>query len=225
MRCVAPRKAVVSPPSLDVQLPALRPGGCADLGPDGDIDGLAFDRVDLGGLRADDARLLECRLSSCRLDDARLRRARLTSCLLDDVSATGVDMADSAWLDVVMRGGRVGAFMAYGATLTRVAFVGARLDYVNLRGATLTQVRLLDCRVGELDLGSAQLSHVGFERCAVDRLVVTGARLEAVDLAGAEIEALDGVGSLRGARINQTQLNRMAPALAAHLGIEVHDLS
>jgi uncharacterized protein YjbI with pentapeptide repeats len=220
---VPSRKAIGLPASLEVPLPALCSGRSDDLGTDADVEGIAFDGLDLQGLVADGARLLECRLSSCKLDDARLRRARLSSCLLQDVSATALDMADSSWLDVVVRGGRVGAFVAHGASLTRVAFVGARVDYINLRAATLTQVRLLDCRIGELDLCAAQVKTVRFEGCEVERLVVTGASLEAVDLAGADLVALEGVGSLRGAEISQDQLTRLLPALAAHLGIEVHE--
>lgn len=218
---VACRKQRLAPVSLEISLPALTSGSAADLCTDADIEALAFDTVDLQGLAADGARLLDCRLVACQLDDARLRRSRLSSCQLEGVTAAAADLVDSGWLDVVVRGGRIGALVAHGSNLMRVAFVGVRLDYVNLRGSTLAQVRLVDCRIGELDLGEADAAGITFEGCQVDRLVVTGATLKEVELTGADLEALEGVGSLSGATISQDQLTRLAPALAAHLGVKV----
>ena len=209
------------PAPLDVLLPPLQAGQAADLDGDADLDGVLFDGTDLSGVHADGASVVDCKLSACRLDEARLRRARMASCLLEDVSATALDMVDATWVDVVMRAGRLGAFVAHGADLMRVAFVGVRLDYVNLRGSTLTQVRLMNCRVGELDVGEAKVTGLQLEECVVEQLVLTGAHLAAVDLSGAQLHGLDGVGSLSGATISQDQLTRLAPALAAHLGVEV----
>jgi uncharacterized protein YjbI with pentapeptide repeats len=102
-----------------------------------------------------------------------------------------------------------------------VTFDHVRLDYVNLRGAGLTQVQFLGCRVAELDAGSAQLSVVRFVDCQIGRLALGGAALDDTDLRRAELDALDGIGSLAGAVITEAQLARLAPALAAHLGITV----
>lgn len=79
----------------------------------------------------------------------------------------------------------------------------------------------VDCRFGELDLGSARATDLTFEGCSAERLAVTAAQLEAVDLTGLDLQALDGAGHLRGAIISPAQLIRLAPAFAAHLGVEV----
>jgi hypothetical protein len=45
--------------------------------------------------------------------------------------------------------------------------------------------------------------------------------LQDVDLTGADLDALDGVGNLAGATIDENQLTRLAGAFAAHLGVTV----
>ena len=102
-----------------------------------------------------------------------------------------------------------------------MTFDHVRLDYLNLRGAGLTRVQFIGCRMGELDAGSAQLSMVRFVDCHIGRLALGGCALDNLDLRGAELDALDGIGSLAGAVITEAQLARLAPALAAHLGITV----
>jgi uncharacterized protein YjbI with pentapeptide repeats len=208
----------------DVVLPELRPAGRNDLRPDSYHDGLQFEDVDLAGTSAEAAGVLECRFSGCVLDEATWRRARVSSCLLDDVRATTLDASDGKWSDVVVRRGRIGALDVHGATLAQVTFDGVRLDYLSLRGARATRVQFVGCRMGELDAGSAQLSAVRFVGCQIGRLALGGCQLEDADLRGAELDALDGIGSLAGAMITEAQLARLAPALAAHLGITVSGL-
>jgi uncharacterized protein YjbI with pentapeptide repeats len=206
----------------EVALPSeLRRAGRDDLRPDSRLDGLIFEDLDLAGVSAQDAHVLDCRFSGCVLDEGRWRRARLSSCVLEDVRATALDVSDGKWSGVVVRRGRIGALEAHGATLAQVTVDHTRLDYVNLRGAGVTQVQFVGCRIGELDVGSAELSVVRFVDCQIGRLALSGCALDDVDLRGAELTALEGIGSLAGAAITEAQLARLAPALAAHLGITV----
>jgi len=97
----------------EVALPSeLRRAGPDDLRPDSRHDGLLFEDVDLAGMSAEDAGVLECRFSGYVLDEGRWRRARLSSCVLEDVRATALDVSDGKWSDVVVRRGRIGALEA-----------------------------------------------------------------------------------------------------------------
>ena len=205
----------------DVRLDGLSAAGEADLRAGDYHDGLLFEDVAFGDVAADEASFLDSRLAGCTFGDARLRRARLSASLLEDVGAAALDVVDSTWSDVVLRRSRIGALVAHGAVLERVTVDRGRLDYVNLRRARLTQVQFLDCRVGELDLGTAELSELRFVACEIGKLLLTGATLSDVDLRGAELTAIEGVGALAGARISETQLALLGPALAEHLGIRV----
>jgi len=205
----------------DVTLPELRGADRGDLRPAGLHDGLDFDGVEFGDVAAEGASLLECRLTGCAVGEARMPRGRLASCVLADLRATALDTSGSKWSDVVVRGSRIGALIAYGANLTRVTFDHDRFDYLNLHGATAAQVQFVGCRIGELDLGSGRLTDVRLHSCEVGRLVLTGSVLDEVDLRGADLAALEGIGSLAGSVISEDQLARLAPALAAHHGIRV----
>lgn len=205
----------------EILLPELRAGTDRDLQIDGDVEGRVFTDLALDGLTAERAQLSECRLDRCGLGEARLRDGRLTSCVLQDLHATELDIAGSTWLDVAVQGGRIGALLATSVQFRRVTFLGTRLDYLNLRGADLMQVRFRDCRIEELDLGSAELRDVRLDGCVLGGLALTGSACADVHLEGAQLASLDGLGSLTGVTIDELQLLRLAPALAAHVGLTV----
>jgi hypothetical protein len=50
---------------------------------------------------------------------------------------------------------------------------------------------------------------------------VRGARLADVDLRGARVDSVEGLDGLRGTWITAAQLDGLAPALAAQLGLRV----
>lgn len=168
-----------------------------------------------------DARLLECAITDCGLDGLDLSGARLVDVTVSRCRAASLPARRTTWQDVVLDDCRLGGLEWYGATLTRVTLRGGKLDYLNLRGATLEDVLVEDAVVGELDLGSAQVRRLRVTGSRVGRLDLTGARLEEVDLRGADLDTLAGPAGLTGARISEEQLLRLAPALAAHLGIVV----
>lgn len=199
-----------------VALPPLEPAAAEEL-----EDGAELEARDLDGLRdADDVRLLDCRIRG-RADPVRLRRSALRNCLLDEVHLATLTAPDAGWTDVVIRGSRLGALVVPGGRLTRVTLERVRVDYLQLRGAQLGRVQLVDCAVGELDLGLARADEVRLPGSQVDKLVLQGAELTDVDLRGAGLGDLDGLDGLRGAVVDGGQLQRLAPALATHLGLRV----
>ena len=129
----------------------------------------------------------------------------------------------STWRDVTLTGCRFGAFDATSSTLTDVTIHGGKFDFVNLRGATLTRVVFEDCLLGELHLAETGLQSVRFSDCRIESLELRNAKATDVDLRGADLRGVDGVEHLRGARISDAQLQRLAPALAEHVGILVGD--
>jgi uncharacterized protein YjbI with pentapeptide repeats len=205
----------------DLHLPDLEPADAGQLSSGSKHDGLAFRDLERDELAAEHATFLECAFHGCAATEGRFPGARFSSTLLDEVRLTTLEATSSTWLDVVLRGSRVGVLVAPGATWTRVTAREGRLDYVNLRGASLTHVQFVDCQIGELDLGTARLTTVRFTGCTVQNLVLTGATLTDVDLRGADFDGLDGVAELSGATLTQTQLLRLAPTIAEHLGITI----
>lgn len=205
----------------DVCLPELRSADRSDLGRDTEHDGLEFSGLTLPELTAGNQHFVECRFVACRFGDVKLRRARFNTCRLVDLEVSTLDVAESEWSDVAVTGGRFGALLAPGAQLTRVAFDNVRANYLNLRGTEVIDLALRNCHLEELDLGGAQIRRADLSGSEVERLILTDARLSDVDLRQADMAVLEGVAYLRGATISELQLSRLAPALAAHLGIAV----
>ena len=205
---------------LRALLPELDDAPGPELTDGGTADGLRFTDLELTG-DATGARFLECELTGCDLSGVGFDRARLASCLLTDLRSPSWSLVGSTLLDVVVVGGRFGALTAPGAELTRVALQEVKVDFLDLRGATLVDVTLTGCTVDELDLSGADLRDVRLVDCTVGSLLLEGARNRAVDLRGADVARLAGVGDLRGCTISPEQLTGWAAGMAAELGIRV----
>lgn len=209
-------------PPRQLHLPALAPFD-GELEPYGDLEDVALADLDLTGARAEHSALRSCRLERCRLDEATFADGRITECVLAETGASALDVGGGTWRDVIVESPRIGALSAVRADWSSVRIRGGRIDFLVLAGARLDTVAFEDCSIGELDLGDARLRNVTFERCPVDVLDVEAALLADVDLTGATLKTVRGVGALRGATVSTAQLVELGPLLADHLGINVRD--
>jgi uncharacterized protein YjbI with pentapeptide repeats len=75
----------------------------------------------------------------------QLRGARFAEVWLRDIRLTGVDLAETSWLDATIIGGAAAGVSAFGAQMRRVTFHGCKLDSVNFRGASLAEVSFDEC--------------------------------------------------------------------------------
>ncbi len=182
-----------------------------------DFEPFTVDDLDLS-----DARLDGLRLRSIRAERATLDGSVLTEVVVDGIDCPDVDAVRTGWTNVEVTG-RLGAVDAHQSGLRQVHFVGCKLGFVNLRAATLRDVVFTDCIIENLDLGGATVQRVGFESTRIHELDVNRARLVDLDLRGAALAVIGGLGSLRGATITAEQLALLAPHLAAHLGITVEE--
>jgi uncharacterized protein YjbI with pentapeptide repeats len=227
-----PKKTARRPDAPALPTPDL-PADEADLEPASvaptageSYDGLLFSEAtcgDLSGVDARDARFLGCVLARVRADGLALAGARLVDVRVTAVAATEAPWRSSTWQEVVVEDCRFGALDLSAAQWTRVAVRGGRFDFVNLRDAALTDVTFSGCDLREIDFSGSSLTRVRFLDCRIGHLDVSSSRLSGVDLTGADFEAVSGVGSLRGARVSEFQLVRLAPLLAEHLGLVVTD--
>ena len=104
-----------------------------------------------------------------------------------------------------------------------MTFTDCRLDLVGLRMAKLERVVFRDCRMEECDLYQATLTDVLFERCELRRARFSGVKLKRVELRGCELEGLEGIEALRGARMPWNDVLQNAPLFASALGLEIVD--
>lgn len=177
--------------------------------------------VDADDLVLDGVTFTDCELAAWRVERLGMAGTRLMDVVIRAWGAPVVTAGRLAARNLVVEESRLGALDIHDATIRRALVRGSKLTWVNLRAAQLTDVRFEDCTFDELDLSEASATRVAFHRCSTATLTLHNTRLSDVDLRGLQMQAINGLDSLRGATINQSQLTELAPLLAAHLGISV----
>jgi uncharacterized protein YjbI with pentapeptide repeats len=185
------------------------------------LDALRLADVDASGAQLTGVVVDECLLQAVTLDDARLDGARIVDSVLDGVTATALRAARLTLRDVRIEHCRFGAAEWFEAGLSRVEFIGCRIDYLGLTDATLEDVWFVDCTVGDLDLRGATVRRTAVVGSRIRELSVHGARLEHLDLRGADLDGIDDAVGLSGAIVSTDQLARFAPLFAEALGLTV----
>jgi hypothetical protein len=109
----------------------------------------------------------------------------------------------------------------YESNWRSVSIVGSKIDYLNARSAHWQDVRWRDCTIAELDLGQAVISRMAFEECRIGTLHVGHSQLADVDLRSAQLRVVEDLAGLAGSWITESQLEALAPQLAAYLSINV----
>jgi uncharacterized protein YjbI with pentapeptide repeats len=184
-------------------------------------DAERYQATDLSGRDLTGIRFQECEFQGVMLHECRLRGSSFSDCVLSDVHAAVFSAPRSTWRDVRIEHSRLGSVEVYEAGMRSVHLDACKLGFVNLRNAALTDVLISNCIIDELDLGSATVQRLELQNCRIGTLDTTNARLKDVDLRSSEFGAIQGVEGLRGAIIDDSQLNLMAALLARHLGIIV----
>ena len=207
----APR---VSPPDLPDALTPAEPARRADLlasrlALSGDVD-LAHstleqcvvtadaDTIDMTGADVMDVDVTGIRAASLKLRDAGIRRLRIT-------------------------GGRIGTLDLSTTRIGELELRDLRIDFLNLGAAKGTDILIADCTIRALDMPQAQLTRLRFDGCRSDEVDPRGLRATEVDLRGLDALAYMDTNSLRGVTLSTFQVQQLAPALAAGVGIDVRD--
>ncbi|WP_394770834.1 pentapeptide repeat-containing protein [Lacisediminihabitans sp.] len=186
-------------------------------------DGLRFVSADLGGRSLAAASFSECEFLDLSANGCDLRSASFVETRIERLDAPILAAPRSRFRDVELQGSRIGSAEFYDASWQSVHISNCKLGFVNLRGAELRDVLFTDCTIDELDLGGAAAHRMSFVNTTVTSLDVTRAKLEHVDLRGAELRGLTGLEGLRGATVNPYQVSDLATVFARHFGIKIED--
>jgi len=198
---------------------------------DGDYDRVRFSGSAFSGVVAGGSRFAESAFTGVTFDGGRLRRARMSDVWFSETRFVALDIAESSWTDVWLTGCVLAGVQAFAGVLRRVNFRNCKLDSVNFRDCSLTDVAFEDCVLQDADFGGAKLTRVRFGGSTLSEADFTKVTCADVDLRGAtlgvgssgEAGIRAGYDSLRGTRIDTSQLMTLAPPLAHHLGITVED--
>jgi uncharacterized protein YjbI with pentapeptide repeats len=192
-----------------------------DLQADTTVEGVLLEGTELASIEAPSVRITDAALRRVNLSGSTLRRVRV-----HDVLAETVNIANGSWryshvnnttfTDCAMVGLDVS-----GSDVGASTFSTCRMDLANLRMSTFNDVIFSNCSLREVDFYESQLRRVRFDGCELQDADFNQAKLESVDFRGSSVANLQGIGSLKGAIIDGSQLIDLAPALASELGIRV----
>ncbi|HEY5978697.1 MAG TPA: pentapeptide repeat-containing protein [Microlunatus sp.] len=180
-----------------------------------------YDRVDLADRDLRHSTFSECAFAGANLTGADLTGAHLVESELTEVEAAHLTTPRSLWRHSRIGRSRLGAVVAYEATLDGVVIADTKISFLNARAGTWKDVLLERCVIDELDLVGAKLTRVRFEDCQIRSLELTRATCRDVDLRSAQLREISGLAGLSGCTISTEQLDDLSGALAAHLGIVV----
>ncbi|GAA1912997.1 pentapeptide repeat-containing protein [Microbacterium aoyamense] len=182
-------------------------------------------RLEITGLEektdAAHSEISECRVAAASVVDLILTGATLVDVVIDDLRATTVTARDARLKRVRITGGRIGTLDLADAELDEVELRGVRIDYLTLAGAQVDDVLIADSTITTLDLPQARCDRVAFENTRSDEVDSVGLRAQDVDLRGLEALSYTDAASLRGVTLSPRQIELLAPAFAATLGIKV----
>lgn len=176
-----------------------------------------------GRADASHAELTECVIVSASVEQLDLSGATLVDVSFEELRATTVHARDSRLRRVRMTGGRIGTLDLATARIDEVELRGIRIDYLTLGGAKVEDLLIAGCTIATLDLPQATMSRVRFEGTRADEVDTRGMRADSLDVRGLDAASYLDVGSLRGATLTPWQVEQLAPAFAASLGIDVQD--
>ena len=207
----APR---LSPPDLPPHLEPARPSRGADI---------LQSTLELTG----DVDLAHCSLEQCAIT-ADANSIDLTGATILDVAATDLRAASITLRNAGIRrlrisGGRIGTLDLSGTRIDELEIRDVRIDYLTLGGAKATDILITDTTIRTLDLPQAEISRMAFSGCRSEEVDPRGLRAKDVDLRGLDADVFVDATSLRGTTLTTYQIQQLAPAIAAGLGIRILD--
>lgn len=210
-----------APRIAKVPEPAYTSAELTDVEPDSRLEGLEFDGGDAAGHDLTDVTFTGCRLQQLSLHVANLTGATFAESVLTEINAPVFSAPRSSWWNTTIECSRIGSGELYDCVWRSVVVRGGKLDYLNFRYAKLTDVLFIDRIIGDLDFSHATLTRVAFKDCGIGGLRASGATLKDVDLRTNEISSITDLAALKGAVIDEYQLQLLAPAMTDELGITV----
>jgi uncharacterized protein YjbI with pentapeptide repeats len=167
------------------------------------VDGARVTRTDLSQSRFVRASMGDVIFFDCNLANARWSEAALTRVTFEECQMTGFDVNSSALLDI--------------------QFLRCKLSLSSFRFLSNARVQFAHCEMDGTDFQGVDLRRCFFDRCILTGSLFHEAKAHGLDLRGSSIAAVQGIGGLRGAVIDQLQLLDLAQALASNAGLVVSE--
>jgi uncharacterized protein YjbI with pentapeptide repeats len=169
----------------------------------------------------DDGEAVGVRVEGARQPGEAFTKARLVDVEFVRCDLSGCDFSESLWQRVKLNDCRLSSAELSQSRLRDVTFTNCRLDDANFRLSALEAVRFEACMAAGAEFIGGTLERVAFPASDLAGADLSQVRCADVDLRGARLDGLRGVGALAGATIAADQLVVLAPALAHALGMKI----
>lgn len=167
------------------------------------------------------AEVSECRIEPASVDTLDLTGASVIDVTVDDLRATSVNARGARLRRVRVTGGRLGTLDLSNADIDEVELVGVRINYLTLAHARAQDVRIVDCTIGTFDLPQMTATRFAVDDTTADEVDTRGLRAKHTDFRGLDAGTISDAAALRGVTLTHLQVERLAPALAVALGIDL----
>lgn len=167
--------------------------------------------------------ITECAILGASVDSLDLTGATVVDVDVRDLRATALTARSARLRRVRITGGRIGTLDLADADVDELELRGVRIAYLSLAASRVSDLLVADCTIGALDLPQASVSRVSFVDSRADDVDTRGVQAKDLDLRGLEALSFLDPASLRGAVLSARQVQELAPALAAALGIRILD--
>ncbi|MBK5248577.1 MAG: pentapeptide repeat-containing protein [Actinomycetales bacterium] len=174
----------------------------------GELDELDLDSSSLRRLRGAEGLWERCSFTGCALDGADLAGLRTRDCSLVRTTLDGARLVGSGWLRSRWR---------------EVSAQDLQADLISAHSSSWTDVTIRSSRLRQADFSDARLLRVAFVDCDLTEARFAGVRAQQVTFDGCTLAGITGVEGLRGASLAWSDAASVLPAIAAHLGIRLHD--
>lgn len=132
----------------------------------------------------------------------RWGKITLNRCRFADSKLTGLALAEGSLADVL--------------------FEECDLDYAVFKNARFTgSVAFIGCTLRGAVFDTADISGAAFDRCVLDGLELISTRMRDTDLRGNDISQVTGLTSLRGARLEESQLRDLIGIVTRSLDLVI----
>jgi uncharacterized protein YjbI with pentapeptide repeats len=152
-----------------------------------------------------------------------LDRPELVDVRLDDCDVSGVIASDFIARRLELRRTRLRGVTFAGGQVDDGLIEDCSTSELSLRFSRLRRVVFRNCDLSAADFTSTTFDHVTIEGCDLQRARFDAATVNCLAVMNCTLTGITGVGGLKGAQLDASDLPNLAQSLAAETGILIRD--
>lgn len=162
-------------------------------------------------------------LQHARILEVDLDRAEITDLRVEDCDISGIVATGSVVRRMELLRTRIRGVTFVKGQVEETFLDSCTTDELSFRFSRLKRMVFRDCDLSGADFYNATFDHVTIENCDLRRAKFDAAIVECLSIRNCELAGIEGVGGLKGAQVDASDLPALAVSLASHTGLKVRD--